>query len=84
MKNQDILLITFWKDQNEIRLYKTTYYDSYTSIVHKPSYYILWGPKGNCLSKTEIRTPSGRKPALSTVMKTFREAIAATKYVKFS
>ena len=79
MKTRDILLITFLNDGNEIRLYKTVY-----GYGFKPSHYILWGPTGNCLSKTEIRTPSGRRPALSTVMKTFREAVSATKYVKFS
>lgn len=79
MKNQTILLITFWKDQNEIRLYKTIHGYGY-----KPSYHILWGPIGNCSSKTEIRTPSGRSPALNTVIKTFREAVSATQYVKFS
>jgi hypothetical protein len=76
---QDILLITFWKDQNEIRLYKTVYRYEF-----KPSYHILWGPIGNCRSKTEIRTPTGRRPSINSVIKTFREAISATQYVKFS
>lgn len=79
MKTQDILLITFWKDQNEIRLYKTVY-----SYGLKPSYYMKWGPTGNCSTKTEIRTPTGRRPSINSVIKTFREAVSATEYVKFS
>ena len=46
-------------------------------------YFIYWGNTEHP-SRTEITTPSGRKPSFNQVHKQFLEAVKATQYLKFS
>ena len=48
-------------------------------------YFIYWGePLDQYQSKTELLTPSGRRPSQTSAHKKFIQAVKAAKYLKFS
>lgn len=73
-----IFLVSTQYEGNEIRLYKAIH-----KFPFKYSYYVNWGPIGNCTTKLDIRTKTGRTPAFSGVMKQFNEMVKAMKQVNF-
>lgn len=49
------------------------------------SYFIYWGvSRSTHQTKTQLLTPSGRKPSQSSVHKQFLQAVKALNHVKFS
>jgi hypothetical protein len=48
-------------------------------------YFIYWGePLDQYQSKTELLTPTGKKPSQTSAYKKFIQAVKAAKYLKFS
>jgi len=61
-------------NDNEVRL-----------IEEDQGYFIYWGePLDQYQSKTELLTPSGRRPSQSSAYKKFMQAVKAAQYLKFS
>ena len=47
-------------------------------------YFIYWGePLDQYQSKTELLTPTGKKPSQSSAYKKFMQAVKAAQYLKF-
>ena len=74
-----IFLVSTQHKGNEIRLYKAI-----NKFPYKASYYVKWGPIGNCTSRLDIRTKTGRTPTFNSVMKQFNEVVKAMKLVNFT
>jgi hypothetical protein len=54
-------------------------------IEEDQGYFIYWGePLDQYQSKTELLTPSGRRPSQTSAHKKFIQAVKAAKYLKFS
>lgn len=54
-------------------------------IEESSKYFIAWGDiESEILTKTEIKTPSGRKISQKSAHKKFLEACKASQYLKFS
>ena len=61
-------------NDNEVKLVK-----------ENKKYFIYWGvPLDTYQTKTELLTPTGRKPSQNSAHKKFLEAIKAAQYLKFS
>jgi len=65
---------------------KATINDNEVSLVKQyDRYFIYWGePLDQYQSKTELLTPTGKKPSQSSAYKKFMQAVKAAKYLKFS
>ena len=65
---------------------KATINDNEVSLVQDhDGYFIYWGePLEYYQSKTELLTPSGRKPSQASAYKKFIKAVKAAQYLKFS
>ena len=46
-------------------------------------YVIMWGEKGNTLSRTPLKTPTGRWKSESAAIKTFFKAIDTARHFTF-
>jgi hypothetical protein len=54
-------------------------------IEEDQGYFIYWGePLDQYQSKTELLTPTGKKPSQSSAYKKFMQAVKAAQYLKFS
>ena len=61
-------------NDNEVKLVK-----------ENKKYFIYWGvPLDTYQAKTELLTPTGRKPSQASAHRKFLEAIKAAQYLKFS
>ena len=61
-------------NDNEVKLVK-----------ENKKYFIYWGvPLDTYQTKTELLTPTGRKPSQASAHRKFLEAIKAAQYLKFS
>ena len=65
---------------------KATVNDNEVSLVQEHNgYFIYWGePLDQYQSKTELLTPTGKKPSQSSAYKKFMQAVKAAQYLKFS
>jgi hypothetical protein len=71
-------LLSVQNNGNEIRLYREHGYKTITC-----SYFMKWGPIGNCSNVTELLTKKGRNPSLGGAIRQFNQATIAMKKVKF-